>query len=307
MFENSKNSRNPAGGIDAVNELTTENSLREIRLSIEKSSSLHIEFWSQLSEDTPDLGKLYEVGTLMMYVDSLLEDTWKRILKMNIDVPPNLMMVYSRYLVDILYDKERADEVLERLKNFYSVNVDRGKITNNINDFPNESTALISISAEDLTFARIIGLNMSASKMFGYSKSELINRKVNMIMPNIFAKQHDFFLETYLSTFESRLLNRERPIFGKSKNGYMFPFVIYVRFVPSFIHGTQFFGVMRQEKIFKTVGFMIVDGQSLEIENITSNFMSMFRIDLNFITKKKIKVMELIPDFQTNINDYLSK
>lgn len=151
-----------------------------------------------MSEDTPDLGRLYEVGTQMMYVDGVLHDGWKRILKMNIDVPPNLMMIYSRYLVDILYDKESAEEVLERLKNFYSVNMDRGKITNNINDFPNESTALISISAEDMTFARIIGLNMSASKMFGYSKSELLNRRVNILMPNIFAQQHDFFLETYL-------------------------------------------------------------------------------------------------------------
>ena len=106
---------------------------------------------------------------------------------MNIDVPPNLMMIYSRYLCDILYDKENAEDVLERLKNFYSVNMDRGKITNNINDFPNESTALISISAEDMTFSRIIGLNMSASKIFGYSKSELINRKVNVLMPNMFS------------------------------------------------------------------------------------------------------------------------
>jgi hypothetical protein len=46
MFENSKNSRNPASGIDAINELTTENNLRSIRTSIEKSSTLHIEFWS---------------------------------------------------------------------------------------------------------------------------------------------------------------------------------------------------------------------------------------------------------------------
>ena len=174
----------------------------------------------------------------MMFVDNFLEEGWKRILKMNIDVPPNLMMIYSRYLVDILYDKESAEEVLQRLKNFYNVNTDRGKITNNINDFPNESTALISISAEDITFARIIGLNMSASKMFGYSKSELINRKVNILMPNMFSQYHDMFVEQYLQTFESRIVNRERPIFGKSKNGYLFPFVIYVRYVPSFIHGT---------------------------------------------------------------------
>lgn len=40
-------------------------------------------------------------------------------------------------------------------------------------------------------------------------------------------------------------MNRERPILGKAKNGYIFPFIIYVRYVPSFIHGTQFFGAMR--------------------------------------------------------------
>lgn len=66
--------------------------------------------------------------------------------------------------------------------------MDRGKITNNINEFPNESTALISISAEDTNFARIIGLNMSASKLFGYSKSELINRNVNILMANMFSQ-----------------------------------------------------------------------------------------------------------------------
>lgn len=46
MFENSKTNRSTTAGIDAVNELTTENNLREIRASIEKSASLHIEFWS---------------------------------------------------------------------------------------------------------------------------------------------------------------------------------------------------------------------------------------------------------------------
>ncbi|CAD8111372.1 unnamed protein product [Paramecium sonneborni] len=307
MFENSKSTKNPAAGIDAVNELTTENNLREIRAQIEKSASQHIEFWSQLSEDTPDLGKLYDVGTRMMYIDKMLEDSWKRIIKMNLDVPPNLMMIYSRYLVDILYDKESAEEVLERLKNFYSVNMDRGKITNNINDFPNESTALISISAEDVTFGRIIGLNMSASKMFGYSKSELINRKVNILMPNVFAQSHDQFMETYLQTYESRIMNRERMIIGKSKNGYIFPFFIYVRYVPSFIHGAQFFGAMRQEKVFKNVAFMIVNGSTQEIENISATFITMFHIDLNYITKKKTKVTDLIPNFQENITEYLNK
>jgi hypothetical protein len=42
---------------------------------------------------------------------------------------------------------------------------------------------------------------------------------------------------------------------------------------------------------------MIVNGLTLEIENITSSIVSMFNIDFNLITKKKMKINELITDF----------
>ncbi len=37
-------------------------------------------------------------------------------------------------------------------------------------------------------------INMAAEKIFGYSKGELGNRKVNDIMPRIFANFHDKIL-----------------------------------------------------------------------------------------------------------------
>lgn len=46
MLENSKLTKNTSNGVDAVNELTTENHLKEMKSLIEKSTSLHIEFWS---------------------------------------------------------------------------------------------------------------------------------------------------------------------------------------------------------------------------------------------------------------------
>ena len=45
----------------------------------------------------------------------------------------------------------------------------------------------------------------------------------------------------------------------------------------------------------------------MEIENITSTFVTLFKLDLNMISKKKMKITELIPDFQNNLNEYLSK
>ena len=45
IFEQSNNNKGQKN-MDAMNELTTENNLREIRQNIETSSSFHIEFWS---------------------------------------------------------------------------------------------------------------------------------------------------------------------------------------------------------------------------------------------------------------------
>lgn len=80
-------------------------------------------------------------------------------MKINFDMPPTLLMMYSRYLIDVLNDREEAEDVVERLKNLQTFDMDRGKIINNLKDFVNESTALISISAEDGNFSRILGLN----------------------------------------------------------------------------------------------------------------------------------------------------
>lgn len=124
------------------------------------------------------------------------------------------------------------------MKIILSGKTDRGKIINNLNDFVNESVGLISISGEDSNFAKIIGLNMTAGFYLGYNKSELLNRKINMIMPHIIAELHDNFLDDYLNTLESKILNTDRLLMGRVKNGYITPLYIYIRYVPSFLHGT---------------------------------------------------------------------
>ena len=66
-------------------------------------------------------------------------------------------------------------------------------------------------------------------------------------MPNIFGDIHDSFIENYLNTLVPIILNRERFILGLTKNDYMFIFNVHVRFVASFIHGTQFISTLRQD------------------------------------------------------------
>jgi len=55
------------------------------------------------------------------------------------------------------------------------------------------------------------------------------DRKLNLVMPQVFADHHDSFIEDYLHHLESKVLNKDRLLFGKAKNGYVFPSFMYVR------------------------------------------------------------------------------
>ena len=77
---------------------------------------------------------------------------------------------------------------------------------------------------------------MSAAQVFGYTKSDLMNRKVNMLMPQIYSDYHDKFIEDFLHTLEGRVLNKERTLLGKTKSGYLIPHYNYTRVInPNFI------------------------------------------------------------------------
>ena len=48
-------------------------------------------------------------------------------------------------------------------------------------------------------------------------------------MPHIIAELHDNFLDDYLNTLESKILNTDRLLMGRVKNGYITPLYIYIR------------------------------------------------------------------------------
>lgn len=57
-----------------MNEITVQNHYNQCRMNIEKSTFLHVEFWSQLLEDIPDLGKLSELGYKIAQFNAAAEE-----------------------------------------------------------------------------------------------------------------------------------------------------------------------------------------------------------------------------------------
>jgi len=101
------------GGLDAITEVAFQNQFRQLQANIEKSSLLHMEFWSQLSEDNPDLAKLSDSGSKINVSVKYVEDSWIKLQKINQN-NAKAMRLYGKYLIEIINDKEGGDFLLEK-------------------------------------------------------------------------------------------------------------------------------------------------------------------------------------------------
>lgn len=88
------------------------------------------------------------------------------------------------------------------------------------------STVPIVVCDED---GVIQSFNKSAEVAFKAKSEELVGQKVNMLMPRADAEMHDFYMQRYVRTRISTLLNRTRLFRGKRMNGELFPIRLIIR------------------------------------------------------------------------------
>ncbi|MBZ5665818.1 MAG: PAS domain S-box protein [Acidobacteriia bacterium] len=69
----------------------------------------------------------------------------------------------------------------------------------------------------------IIQVNSQAQELFGYSRSELIGQKVEVLVPESYRRQHHQHREGFAQTPKTRRMGAELDLYGRRRNGSQFP------------------------------------------------------------------------------------
>lgn len=93
-----------------------------------------------------------------------------------------------------------------------------------------ESTiaAILAIAADAIIALdeerRITQFNYGAEQIFGYAKSEVLGRSVNMLIPGRYRRHHDEHVASFAASgVAARRMGDRREIFGLRKDGSEFP------------------------------------------------------------------------------------
>ena len=75
---------------------------------------------------------------------------------------------------------------------------------------------------------KIVSFNAAAVRQFGYSEEEAVGQNLRMLMPQPYRREHDGYLQKYLTTGEKRIIGVDRVVVGQRKDGSTFPMKLAV-------------------------------------------------------------------------------
>jgi two-component system sensor kinase FixL len=126
--------------------------------------------------------------------------------------------------------------------------------------------AVITIDRE----GKITFFNPAAERMFGYSPPEIVGQKVNVLMAQPYAREHDSYIEGYERTGEAHAIGQIRTVEARRKNGDPFPIELSVTKVIGESGDIRYAALIRDISEKKKLQQQVIDGERLAAVGITA-------------------------------------
>ena len=329
QISDSNESNNMEQEIDALN-----HKYRRLKFLIENSTKLYGEFWGIFATNvTNNLNtfKLYNLGQKLNLYLKEINNLWDNELKQKKIDSENqgIIQLYSRFLKEILWNKKKSEEITKKLNDEHlhhhenKKNAEENKQGNNIeNDLENPNYILYSTSNEkgECTIGQCTN---SIVNLLGYMKSEIVGKRIEVLMPKIFIDGHARMLSETIKKIHMRHNSQRNSyrdsdkknifIVTKSKMGYLIPltskFNVYedTDFSNSFIIKSQ----MEAKDTKSVYAYYILTKNDFSIDSISSSAINLgismdllnkYVIQMNLLVRnsnfEKINLLEKLSEFE---------
>ena len=295
---------NQTGTLDAISMIAYDNYMRQFKEATERSAYLHMEFWLEVVEPEPDLGKLDKTGSKIHLSIVVVEDYWAKLQKINANTPKALKL-YAEFLIEILNDTEAGSELLSRAKDTviarttFNANALNAAEIMGMGDMcagisGADGTPCIIASGDQGKIGEIVQFNLASCRIFGYTKTELNGMRINSLMPDIYAKSHDKILQKCINNNEDIEARSDFLVLGKHKSGYLIPLFLKTRILTSVTQGTLFAATFTLESKALDVCYLLLDPQE-DVVGMSSKCISTLKLSNKLLRNSRVSFPTLAP------------
>ena len=238
--------------------LEYKNHFTHFKSSIVKASILYLDFWSLLlnpnQDSQEDLSKLNDYGAKINILVEEINSRFDKMQKLKHNDKEGLKY-YADFLNDILNDKEKAKRLRKKINEIEEtkVNSEEINIMNiDINALSSNSDyQYIVCSAHSKYLGTITNVSLGIYIMFGFTKNELVGKNIDILIPEIFHKEHSVIMTDLANDFKKTAISitdikKFKPNFysistyGRNKSRYLVPLNLQNTIIPTENNDTVF-------------------------------------------------------------------
>ena len=323
----SKNVNGESSNYEQEHEILNQK-YRRLKYLIENSTKLYGEFWGIFATNlTNNLNtfKLYNLGQKLNIYLKEINTLWDNELKSKKIENEAIIQLYSRFLKDILWNKKKSEEINNKLNNDNHHNRDAKKLNDkentegaNINNELENPNYIIYATSNEKGECTIAQCSNSIANLFGYMKNEIIGKKIEILMPDIFKGGHANMLsnkikQIHLKNKSDRNSYNENDkkntfIIGKSKMGYLIPLnsKIYLSEDTDFSNSFIIKSYMESRDTKSVYAYYILTKNDFSVCGISSSTINL-GLTMDIINKYIINIGILIRNKNLENIDFIEK
>ena len=271
----------------------------EFERLLSEAINVYIDFWSELLEASPHITRLYSFGAHVVDSTDKIMEKYADLIAIN---PGHIRLhqAYGDFTKVVLPDSNESTKAFEKLDNETTTLMTKHQIdTYALRYIEEDQDRFVIVSGNHKNMGIITDIGTNIPKMFGYSKAELLNRNISVLMPRVFAEVHDQLLKAYLlnTSEKSHDSHRNRVVFPCDKSGYLVPCNAVIYILPTLNEGIRLAGFLRElddlrddfnegiigETTKKRACYLIINTDTQLIQGVSRSCWDTFGISCNFV------------------------